>query len=145
MVEPQAFWPVTAGQWATFIGSAVGFLATIGGLVYRIGRLQEQTEQSIVAVRESFKEQGQRIGEVELENKAHATSIEGLRKVDQEHEFKILDLNKETGEIKGRQDRIIDGLSRAAEAKGREEREIVDRLARIEERLELFVKLYKKP
>lgn len=109
-------------------------LVAVIGFLWRTARLSGQME-------EKFRVQGERLGKVEQSCSAHEQGIEELRRIDQRHEFKMLQLTEAQGQIQGRLEQLISVIERQNESKNRQEVEIAERLARIEERLDLIVKL----
>ena len=126
--------PENINEW---IGVALGILA-LAGMFYRVsyrqGKLAESTESR-------FKTQGERLGGVELNFRESHTAIEELRRIDQQHEFKILNLTEDNGETRGEIKQLMITIQEQGGQRSARDMEIVDRLARIEERLDLSLKM----
>lgn len=126
---------VTINQWMVVVGGIVSILSSVVYFIFRTGRMSGKME-------EGFKKHGERIGHVELSVKGNETAIDELRRIDQQHEFKMLELSKAQGVMEGSINRLVTSWERTNELRSKDDREIVDRLARIEERLDVFIKLH---
>lgn len=126
---------VTVNEWVVVGGGIASLILSIILFFFKIGRVSGKME-------EGFKKHGERIGVVELDVRGNETSIDDLRRIDQQHEFKMLELSKSMGVVEGSISRLVESWERTNERRSSEDMDIVDRLARIEERLDVFIKLH---
>jgi peptidoglycan hydrolase CwlO-like protein len=123
-------------EWVVFIGGSMAFVAAILGFGYRIGLMNQ-------SMNDKFQDQGKRIGDAEHCQAKLESSVSDLSRQHQKHEFQVLEFMKVIGSTEGKLERIKETLNKREEVKNREEREIADRLARIEERLNIFIQLHR--
>lgn len=139
MQEIGSFWPQEAGSWAALISAVLLVVATIAGFIYRTGRLQEKYESSLAAQRvsttEKFKDQGQRIGEVETVCSSIKGILQEMRTVDQAHTYQIDTNSREAGRLAGELREVSDLLDGCLQQRREFETEMRERLARLEERV----------
>lgn len=131
----QADLPTDLNGWITLA-------VTVGALIIQGGIIVWRMSKATASQRHSFQEQGKRIGGLESAARASEVSVDDLRRKHQQQEFQLNDLQRQSGEVRARFDEVL--RSNAAEQESRHKYEIENaaRLARIEERLSLFIELY---
>lgn len=144
VLDAPAFWPTTAESWLTVIGAILAAVITVGTLLWRTARLQTKLEDKINglggALTEKFKEQGERIGKAESNCSSHGAAIEGLLRADIQMGLQ-LDTNTREVTRAATENETLDKafhlhLREAAQIETR----IRERMARIEERLQIPLK-----
>jgi coproporphyrinogen III oxidase-like Fe-S oxidoreductase len=127
--------PGDLNGWFGLLSAVISSAGVIGLGIWRLSKFQNEQANR-------FKSQGERIGAVEQRSTSAVSAVEELRRIDQQHEFKIMSLTEGHGELRTRFEQIVTKLEVQDERKREAEREVTDRLARIEEQLKIFVSLY---
>lgn len=123
---------LTAGNWITIAFGALTWLGTLGTYIYRSGKQAQSND-------DRFKSQGHRIGEAEEKVTINVVKIEEFARKTQQLEFHVAELAKDFGNTQGGIDRLVESIALQSERSRVEEREIIDRLARIEEQMRFLV------
>lgn len=138
---PTSFWPTTADSWLSLLSAIIAVVVTIGTLLYRTARLQTKLEEKINGLgertNEKFKEQGERIGGAELNCKAHGTALEELRRKDIQTTLQIDTNTREVTRSVTETEMLDKAFHQHLREAGQIEIKIRERMARIEERLQI--------
>jgi septal ring factor EnvC (AmiA/AmiB activator) len=123
---------LTVGHWITIALGVLTWAVTLGAYVYRSGKQAQSVD-------DRFRSQGERIGDAETTVAKNGAKIEEFGRKTQQLEFHVAELAKDFGETKSSISRVADTLSAQAERSRQDEKEIIDRLARIEEQMRFLV------
>jgi hypothetical protein len=129
--------PEDLNGWVALI---VGFCAMVGTWLLWAWRASAYK----TGIDGKFKAQGERIGAVEASNSVLSAKVSDIWKKSQTIEYNILSLTEGHGEQKARFEALIQRLDTQADRKLEQDREVIDRLARIETQLQIFNNIYAK-
>lgn len=122
----------TAGNWLTLGLGILAWLGSVGFYVYKAGALSQSID-------DRFMRQGERIGEAEETVAKNGAKIEEFGRKTQQLEFHVTELAKDYGATQSSISKVAETLAQQAERSRKDEREIIDRLARIEEQMRFLV------
>lgn len=137
------FLPETLTGWVSVVVQLV--VAITGAIAYVSRFIRKPLEDQLAAHREKndeqFRNQGERIGRVENGCTTNAAKVDSTdRQVERLH-LQFTSMAEQQGRWDERFTRLMDKMEEAGSERIREDREISDRLARIETKMEIFDQL----
>ena len=137
----QPFWPDNAAEWAGMLTGLILFALTIGGLLIKMGRQRQRSEDQVKELRaesaRSFEDQGRRIGLVEERSAGTRATMDELKLTDIQHHLQLDTNTREVTRCTSGLEKLDSHLELHMREAGVVERQVRERLARIEERLRL--------
>lgn len=134
-------WLPEISAWVAVAIAIISALATAAGLFYRLGRSVGELQRSI---EDRFSYQGRRLGRNEDATGQNTAKIESLKSTDQHHELSILGLTGDVGRLRGDLDRTAGILDRWETEQDKLKERTIDRLGRIEEKLDIYIDLHER-
>lgn len=119
-------------DWIAFGFQFFTVLATVIGIVWRAIK---------IPIDDKFKNQGERIGEIEALATTNSTKLEDATRRDLTHDFNISQMQRDIGRLETTLDRIDKHIRIANRSRQVDSTDIKERLVAIETRMDIFDKL----
>lgn len=131
---------MTPRDWLWLIFEVAAITAAVVAFVWRAVKLplEYRMADNERKITDGLKQQGERIGDLELSCQANSTRADEISRVQQQQAFEIASANKEIGRLEGILDRIDNNINQMANARHEEDTDIRERLARIETSIQIF-------